>query len=235
MIQVRCPGCGLKLQAKDSLLGKKVKCPSCGDPVFIGRAARPAPPSHPGQPVMVPQVVPQAARPAPAHAGDNPFGFTDQPAGYEGNEDTGYAPRRRRGSPMRTWAHILAVLGALGGGLLIHFLKPDPQPVLDGLHRAFPDDKGQIPLALFGALLGLAAGGVLVAVVGRSVWSLLGVLLTAGAGALYWALAMPAELGLLLAGPVAVALLLLGGAVAGILVGALLGVLIGAVVSAGRG
>lgn len=34
-IKVTCPDCGTKLNAKDSLAGRRVKCPSCGSPVDI--------------------------------------------------------------------------------------------------------------------------------------------------------------------------------------------------------
>lgn len=34
-IRVACKGCGAKLNAKDELAGKKVKCPSCGAPIRL--------------------------------------------------------------------------------------------------------------------------------------------------------------------------------------------------------
>ena len=36
-IKARCAGCGAGFQAKDSLAGKKVKCPKCGQPITIGQ------------------------------------------------------------------------------------------------------------------------------------------------------------------------------------------------------
>ena len=38
-IKVTCPDCGTKLNAKDSLAGRRVKCPSCGSAVQIPDAA----------------------------------------------------------------------------------------------------------------------------------------------------------------------------------------------------
>jgi hypothetical protein len=40
---VDCPSCGRKLRVPDELLGKNVKCPTCGS-LFTGAAAAPAPP-----------------------------------------------------------------------------------------------------------------------------------------------------------------------------------------------
>ena len=36
-IKARCDGCGTGFQAKDSLAGKRVKCPKCAQPITIGQ------------------------------------------------------------------------------------------------------------------------------------------------------------------------------------------------------
>ena len=36
-IKARCAGCGTSFQAKDSLAGKRVKCPKCAQPIMIGQ------------------------------------------------------------------------------------------------------------------------------------------------------------------------------------------------------
>ena len=38
-IKARCAGCGAGFQAKDSLAGKRVKCPKCGQAITIGQQA----------------------------------------------------------------------------------------------------------------------------------------------------------------------------------------------------
>lgn len=42
-IRVRCEGCAGEFRAPDSASGKKVRCPSCGDPVVVKAASRSAP------------------------------------------------------------------------------------------------------------------------------------------------------------------------------------------------
>ena len=36
-IKAHCDGCGSGFQAKDSLAGKRVKCPKCAQPITIGQ------------------------------------------------------------------------------------------------------------------------------------------------------------------------------------------------------
>ncbi len=36
-IRARCASCGASFQAKDSLAGKRVKCPKCAQPITIGQ------------------------------------------------------------------------------------------------------------------------------------------------------------------------------------------------------
>jgi hypothetical protein len=48
MIRVTCPGCGVKLNAKDELAGRTRRCPQCGAPVPIPKVETPAEPPPQG-------------------------------------------------------------------------------------------------------------------------------------------------------------------------------------------
>src|SRR4051812_12249873 len=42
-LSVSCPSCGGKLRASDKLLGRKARCPKCGQPIVFAAPADPAP------------------------------------------------------------------------------------------------------------------------------------------------------------------------------------------------
>src|SRR5262245_2341924 len=83
---VQCPQCNRKLRVPDDLLGKKVKCPTCGT-MFVGEVTGgPPPPPAEEPPAPPPRVTPKPAekrsgrRPAPvADDGDNPLAPPDGP------------------------------------------------------------------------------------------------------------------------------------------------------------
>jgi hypothetical protein len=137
------------------------------------------------------------------------------------------------GSPIKAWATHLAILGALGGGVLVFLLKWTDMHLLEAMAKVLPDaEPGKIFAALYGSIAGMTVGGLIVLVVGRSWESVCGFLLTAVAGGLYGALAEnPIMIGL----PGANGAVLILGALGGILVGALLGVMIGAIIAVARG
>lgn len=68
-INVQCD-CGKRLRARDSLAGRRVKCPQCASPVTVpGKSL--APPSVASEPVMAQAVVPPDQLPATCHCGRN--------------------------------------------------------------------------------------------------------------------------------------------------------------------
>ena len=75
MIRVACKKCGAKLKVKDELEGKTGKCPSCGAPVKIERAApepeSAAPAIEPVAPKTEPAAPAATPQPAPADRDDS--------------------------------------------------------------------------------------------------------------------------------------------------------------------
>src|SRR5262249_35863764 len=137
------------------------------------------------------------------------------------------SPRRRK-SPAGTWAALLGTLGALGGGMLIILLKTNSLDLIEALVRMFPGaGVNAICGAVLGSVSGLVVGGMVVTFAGRSIWSLLGLLVVMAAGGIFGALheASPFDMGW--------TILVVGG-VAGALAGALLGALVGAIIGASR-
>lgn len=63
-IKARCGSCGTNFQAKDSLAGKRVKCPKCAQPIVIGAGNPTAPAGKTGTATQ--------ARPGQAAAGKRP-------------------------------------------------------------------------------------------------------------------------------------------------------------------
>jgi hypothetical protein len=148
------------------------------------------------------------------------------------------------GSPVKAWATHLGILGTVGGGLLVCLLKWTDLDLITALVKLFPDaEPMKLSSTLYGSIVGLAIGALLVVVVGRSWESLCGLLLTAVAGGLYGALLEIPKMGQLPGMNLAVlvapfpamnlAVLILG-ALAGTLAGALLGVIIGAIIAVAR-
>jgi len=60
-IQLACRGCGQKLAAKESMVGKRVKCPKCGGVIQVPQLQPPAPEAEPDEYEID---VPDAGRPA---------------------------------------------------------------------------------------------------------------------------------------------------------------------------
>ncbi len=74
MITFACSACAKKLSLKETLAGKKVKCPGCGQ-VMVAPALAAAPPSNPDQHTWSQEPGPKSAspdRPAPAAAENGP-------------------------------------------------------------------------------------------------------------------------------------------------------------------
>jgi hypothetical protein len=248
MIQATCLGCGQKLKVKDQLAGKKVKCPGCGDPMRIPTAAetvedvglplpppppqarpsppvaKPAPPPPPPPAPAVPQPAFDFGQPTPAAAAD-PAVF----GGLAESTGTPLAPRRRRTSPVKSWATHGALVGALAGALLVVLLPPPEAVLVEALHKGLPKLE---PDRIRGALVGLAGaflvGMLIVAVVGKSIESFCAVVVLMLGGAIYggYRRADPLEMGWSI---------VTAGTAAGILAGAMLGLVVGAIIAAARG
>jgi hypothetical protein len=65
MITTKCPSCGQAAKVPENLVGKRVKCPGCGDPFTVAAAGAPAPPAAKKP---APAAVKPAPRPAPRPA-----------------------------------------------------------------------------------------------------------------------------------------------------------------------
>ena len=240
MILVQCAGCGQRLKVQDSHAGRRVKCPSCGDPVLVpaarpGSAGMPPYAPAPGRPHVPPQ--PRASAPV-ANPYLHPHGSEAAFAGMETGRDSPGPTRYRRRSPVRASAVHGAILGAITGGVLVALLKPSEAKLLEAIGKAFKEASPEtIRGALLGAVCGLAVGGMVVTFAGRSLETILGVLLLAAGGGVYGAF-RKAELvmnvgdvpGLGTPGGWETMMILgpLAGIPAGLMVGALVGALIAA-------
>jgi predicted Zn finger-like uncharacterized protein len=101
-ITIDCPSCNRKLRVPDDLLGKKVKCPTCGTNFTAGESAAP-PPDEEEAPAPAP-----TRRPAPP-----PDEYDEEPRARQDDEER---PRRRRSrtsmQPHR--GTLILILGILG-------------------------------------------------------------------------------------------------------------------------
>jgi predicted Zn finger-like uncharacterized protein len=115
----QCPSCSRKLNVPEDLLGKNVRCPSCGTTFMANEApggpqprppARPAPPSPPEEEE---RVASEPRRPRPRLEDED---YDREPLRYD--EDYDDRPRRRRGpealSRLKAPAICLMVTASLG-------------------------------------------------------------------------------------------------------------------------
>jgi predicted Zn finger-like uncharacterized protein len=103
-ITIDCPSCNRKLRVPDDLLGKKVKCPTCGTTFTAGGDAAPPPPAEEELPAPAP-----ARRPAP------PPDECDEgpPPRRDDEDDDRPRPRRSRSSMQPHRGTMILVLGIL--------------------------------------------------------------------------------------------------------------------------
>ena len=84
-IQVHCSACQRKLRVPETLVGKQVKCPACGERITIraeGDEPAPPPPERPKPPPPLPDDAIQPSKPkaAPSRAkSDDEYDFDDEP------------------------------------------------------------------------------------------------------------------------------------------------------------
>jgi len=105
---VQCPQCVRPLRVPDDLLGKKVKCPTCGSN-FVAEA-EPAPASEPAS--APPRPAPP--RPKASPPADVPADRPPRDEDYDDNEDRPLSPRRghrRDATPHR--GQLILILGIL--------------------------------------------------------------------------------------------------------------------------
>src|SRR5437764_749206 len=98
---VNCPQCDRKLRVPDELLGKKVKCPTCGE-TFTAEVAEPSPPPPP-EPRRPEGPPPGVAGPRDVEADDE----DDQREGALGR------PRQRRYDVRPHRGPLILILGIL--------------------------------------------------------------------------------------------------------------------------
>jgi uncharacterized Tic20 family protein len=104
-IVIVCPGCNSKLKAPENLIGKMVKCPSCGQAVPVRAAAAPAP-----APIPVPPPAPKRpARPAP------PPVIEPEPVEEDYEQEAGGAalrggPTTEKERSTAMWIHLLPLV-----------------------------------------------------------------------------------------------------------------------------
>jgi predicted Zn finger-like uncharacterized protein len=107
---VNCPQCDRKLRVPDDLLGKKVKCPTCGQ-MFTAEAAEPAIPVAPDpEPEPEPEArSPLGPPPGVARPRANQNDYEDQP-----RRRPLARPRRERVDTQPHRGSLILVLGILG-------------------------------------------------------------------------------------------------------------------------
>ena len=72
-ISTTCSACGVRLKVNDSLLGRKAKCPKCGEVLVVSEAAEPAVPVKPSSPPRRLAEPEQPKRKRPARPEDEDF------------------------------------------------------------------------------------------------------------------------------------------------------------------
>jgi predicted Zn finger-like uncharacterized protein len=103
-ITVDCPSCNRKLRVPDDLLGKNVKCPTCGTTFAAGTSPAAPPVEEEERPAPAP-VTPR--RPAP------PDEYEERPAGREDEDEDRPRPRRSRASMQPHRGPLVLILGIL--------------------------------------------------------------------------------------------------------------------------
>ena len=213
MIQFACPSCGHLLKVKDEVAGKKGKCFKCQQAIQVPATGfRVAEDGDPFAFLNPASAVTNSAAPLPnplAPPVETPSRLVPPP------------PLTAR-SPSRSprFASYFGVFGAGLGGLVMVLTGATDQPLVDGLLRFTPEvGEATIRGALLGSIGGLAVCGILLLLLGRNWASLCGAVFILGGGAAYGAIrkAENAETGMLM---------LIVGAVIGVVFGASVGALI---------
>jgi predicted Zn finger-like uncharacterized protein len=119
---VNCPQCERKLRVPEELLGKKVKCPTCGNTFTAEAGPAGAPPSPPPPPPA------EEERPSRRPPSDEDVQEEDRPSRRGSRRDTRYddEPRPRRRSSGSYAPHrgtLILVLGILSI-VCMHILGP---------------------------------------------------------------------------------------------------------------
>jgi len=137
-IEFSCSGCSKKLKAKDTLAGKKIKCPACGAPV------------------KVPEAEPQVFEM------EEPIDEIPEEARFD--PSVSYAPAREEKKLFKLPAKRLIVTGLVAGvvsGVIVVFTAV----MMDYLFgAAYARELGFLKLLLFSVVDGVILGGVIAAV-----------------------------------------------------------------------
>ncbi len=172
---IYCPSCNRMLRVPDELVGKKVKCPSCGM-IFIASAegASPTAPSSPEEVFKMEPAPAMPRRPAPP----GPPDYEEEP--FE-EEDYGAYPYRRGRAQVKTLLTapaicllVAAILGCLANlfQIVLAFLPKQekafvaqrpvgpPDPMQKFLEDVEKNSRGPVPA--IGGLVGAAWCGVII-------------------------------------------------------------------------
>ncbi|MCI0682315.1 MAG: DUF1559 domain-containing protein [Gemmataceae bacterium] len=128
-LRTACSSCGKKLQVRDELAGKKVKCPDCGT-VFVAAGEAAAIKAAPTRPSAPPPMVkdkvstkPMAKRPVPVDDSDDDDDVDERPA-RRGKASSGRVSSS--GSLLWVWLALggVLLLGGAAGAYFIFFSEP---------------------------------------------------------------------------------------------------------------
>ena len=132
-ISVACPSCDRELKVKDELVGRKVKCPGCGESIAVPSAQRADAVSE--RPQKKPRPVPDDA------VSDAAPKKKRAAAEDDGDEERPRKKKKKQSSNLALWlgagAGVLLLLACLVAGL-IYFLLNQDKPVVQATASSPP-------------------------------------------------------------------------------------------------
>lgn len=159
---IQCPSCNRKLRLPAELLGRRVKCPSCGTGFLAAATEDPPPESVPVAPPPPPPVAPSQPVPPSAPPAGDPFNFQEAPAS---GDDDSYLDEEERLQARDAWRKvrtgITLILYSIGVAialviLLLCLLVPLATSIGSGNPRAGAGPSAGVGIAL------IVMGGLLI-------------------------------------------------------------------------
>ena len=161
---IDCPSCNRQLRLPDDLLGRQVKCPTCGNTFTAATAGAPSPaPTGPG---LVEEEPPARARPSPRQRGDEPDDDYDTDDDTDDDDRPGRRGRGRRRYLKPHRGDLILVLGILSIFVAQVILGPiawvmannDLKEMRAG--RMDPDGEGNTNTGRICGIVGTVLGGI---------------------------------------------------------------------------